>query len=376
MRLGHRHRLSGPGDMTNRDNFNGLVKVALALRAGYRCAMCGCATVGPSDEAPDASASVGVAAHICAAAPGGRRYDAKMTPAERSHINNGIWLCATDSVLIDRDEVTYTAEVLHRSKRKHEVEAKAEIGKPATASSVESALVALGPDLVFLGEVDTVAGGAWAFSIEHFVSGDVAALTRLIGTYGQMPVNQRFVLSNALGDGRTLAGAPSLRRDGSRLVLACVTEPRFPRIAAQKLGADLALSESHDLFIENGNLAMVRGLDALPQKIVTSLSFQKGESLFAPDAGSRFGEFYGLFQGSPWLGEILKIETIRLAAIPIADRLAGAYAPFQVVEVVHGVEVLGEAANGRLPVRVDFEVNGVGRWVKELMIFVPDAATP
>lgn len=360
--------------MTKRDEFNGPVKVALALRAGYRCAMCGCATVGPSDEAPDASTSVGVAAHICAAAPGGRRYDPKMTSAERSHVNNGIWLCASDSVLIDRDEVTYTVEALHRIKRGHEAKSKAAIGKPATASSVESALVALGPELVFLGEVDTVADGAWAFSIEHFVFGDVASLTRLIGAYGQMPASQRFVLSNALGDGRTLAGAPSLRRDGSKLVLACATDSRFPRIPAQSLGADLALSDSHDLFIENGDIAMVKGLEALPQKIVTSLSFQMGESFFAPDAGSRFGEFYGLFQGSPWLGEILKIETIRLAAIPIADRLLGASTPFRAVEAVHAVEVLGEAVNRRLPVRVDLEINGVGRWIRELMIFVPSTA--
>lgn len=360
--------------MTKRNDFNGPVRTALALRAGYRCAMCDCATVGPSDEAPDASASVGVAAHICAAAPGGRRYDPKMTPAERSDINNGIWLCATDATLIDRDEVTYTVEVLHKIKLGHEARRKAAIGKPAVASAVDSALVALGPDLVFLGAVEAVTDSTWVFAIEHFIAGDVAALTRSIGSYDDTRPSQRFVLSNTLGDGRTLAGAPSLRREGAKLVVVCPTDPRFPRIPAQKLGADIALSAGHDIFIENGDLAMVKGLDALPQKIVTSLSFQKGESFFAPDAGSRFAEFYGLFHGSPWLGEILKTETIRLASIPVADAIVGAYTPFQAVEAVHVVEVLGEAANRRLPVRVDLEVKGVGRWVKELLIFVPDAA--
>ena len=42
-------------------------------------------------------------AHICAAAQGGPRYDASMTPEERKSFENGIWLCQSCSKLIDTD---------------------------------------------------------------------------------------------------------------------------------------------------------------------------------------------------------------------------------------------------------------------------------
>ncbi len=38
-------------------------------------------------------------------APGGRRFLASMTPEQRSHIDNAIWLCDSHAKLIDRDEV-------------------------------------------------------------------------------------------------------------------------------------------------------------------------------------------------------------------------------------------------------------------------------
>jgi hypothetical protein len=52
-----------------------------------------------------------VAAHITAASRGGRRFDAALTPQQRSAIENGIWLCQNCATLIDRDEATYPIEV-------------------------------------------------------------------------------------------------------------------------------------------------------------------------------------------------------------------------------------------------------------------------
>src|SRR4051812_24859728 len=70
-------------------------------------------TSGPTG-ALEHSVNIGVAAHICAAAPGGPRYEPKMTPRERSSIGNGIWLCQNCASLIDRDTRTYTISVLKR----------------------------------------------------------------------------------------------------------------------------------------------------------------------------------------------------------------------------------------------------------------------
>ncbi len=120
---------------------------------------------------------------------------------------------------------------------------------------------------------------------------------------------------------------------------------------------------------------MVSALEGLPQRVAGALGLQEGESDFAPEAGSRFGVQFRLFEGSPWLDELLKLETIRQASIPLHDEMNGqAYTPFQCVERVLSVAVLGPAQKRRLPVRYDFVVAGVGSWQREASIYVPDAA--
>lgn len=61
--------------MNNRDDFSEKTKLAVALRASYRCSFEGCnrSTVGPSDESNASLDNIGKAAHISAAAPEGRR---------------------------------------------------------------------------------------------------------------------------------------------------------------------------------------------------------------------------------------------------------------------------------------------------------------
>lgn len=107
--------------MRNRDDFPKAVIRTLAERANQRCSNpnCGRATSGPHTISSK-SIIVGVAAHICAASPGGARYDPQMTPEERSSIENGIWLCSDHAKLIDSDEEKYTTELLKQWKKAHE----------------------------------------------------------------------------------------------------------------------------------------------------------------------------------------------------------------------------------------------------------------
>lgn len=90
----------------------------MAHRAGYRCSKpdCGLATRGAASD-DDGTINVGFAAHITAAAPGGPRYDPKLTKDQRRHHKNGIWLCGTHGKLVDSDESHFTVEELLRWKR-------------------------------------------------------------------------------------------------------------------------------------------------------------------------------------------------------------------------------------------------------------------
>jgi hypothetical protein len=58
--------------------------------------------------------------HICADKPGGKRYVATQTDAERQGFDNLIVMCGYHHDIIDNDEITYTVVVLRQMKCEHE----------------------------------------------------------------------------------------------------------------------------------------------------------------------------------------------------------------------------------------------------------------
>lgn len=118
-----------------RDEFSTKTKELLARRVGFRCSnpKCRKATSGP-DSTDSGAVSIGVAAHIAGASAGGPRFDATLTPDERTSAANGIWLCQICAKLIDSDLAKYTKEVLLDWKETAEHLTAAEIqGKAAVA---------------------------------------------------------------------------------------------------------------------------------------------------------------------------------------------------------------------------------------------------
>lgn len=110
--------------MARRDDFLEVTKREIAGRAGYVCSFPGCSrmTVGPSHDRASRLTMVGSAAHISAAAPGGERYDASLTPDERKAAANGIWMCAIHGKWIDDNASVATTDKLLAWKAAHEAE--------------------------------------------------------------------------------------------------------------------------------------------------------------------------------------------------------------------------------------------------------------
>lgn len=102
-----------------RDEFTAATRNTIAGRAGYRCANPTCArlTSRPDPVNPQAAISDAIAAHITAAAQGGPRFDAGLSPEQRASAENGIWLCATCSRVIDSSPDAYPKEALQAWKR-------------------------------------------------------------------------------------------------------------------------------------------------------------------------------------------------------------------------------------------------------------------
>jgi hypothetical protein len=121
-----------------RDDFTSKAREVLARRVNSICSNpeCGLATFGPHTDA-DKAVNKGVAAHIAAVAPGGKRYDVSMTTEERSSAGNGIWLCQNCAKLIDSDEERFSVEVLQiwkrdaESKADRSIHANSPLGTPA-----------------------------------------------------------------------------------------------------------------------------------------------------------------------------------------------------------------------------------------------------
>lgn len=90
-------------------------------RSNYICNNPDCARllIGPHTD-PEKSLSVLIVSHICAASPGGARYDPKQTVEERKNIKNGILLCSDCSAMVDKDEKNFPKELLLKWKHDHE----------------------------------------------------------------------------------------------------------------------------------------------------------------------------------------------------------------------------------------------------------------
>lgn len=130
-----------------RDDFPQKVIIKLRDRVAHRCSnpSCRVPTSGPVQSDTEKSVNIGKAAHICAAAPKGPRYDASMSKEQRKGINNAIWLCAGCADKIDKDAAAFPVELLKQWKVTAEKAAADEINTklPAKSDAMDTLVAAL-----------------------------------------------------------------------------------------------------------------------------------------------------------------------------------------------------------------------------------------
>jgi hypothetical protein len=121
----------------SRQNFSAQVRRSLAIRAAHFCSNPRCLklTAGPASD-DKRGLETGHGAHICAAAPGGPRYDPNQTQEERKGAANGLWLCRECGDVVDKDEAGYSPNELRAWKSDHEAMI-AEVRTQGWARSIE-----------------------------------------------------------------------------------------------------------------------------------------------------------------------------------------------------------------------------------------------
>jgi hypothetical protein len=132
-----------------RDEFLEPIKLALAKRASFVCSNpdCRALTVAPADSDAKSVLYIGKAAHICAAATGGPRFDQNMTAVERSSIENAIFLCGSCADMIDRNGgQDFSVADLHHWKKQHEewVRAHLNLRRDAALTQISGTHEAIG----------------------------------------------------------------------------------------------------------------------------------------------------------------------------------------------------------------------------------------
>jgi len=235
-------------------------------------------------------------------------------------------------------------------------------------------LVAFGPNIVCSGELFSTDHGQWRIRISDFITGEIGSLMRYAEAFEDTRPLNRYVLVNSLGDGRVLTGPLSITKEATRHVVTCPVATSAPRQAAQDLGSQMAANPvTQDIFLANGDIARIRGVDSLPQVLRQTLSMMQGEAIFARDAGARLQEYFYRYRGSPHLLSMLKLDLIRLAAIPYHDgTLQRQYTPLHCVERVWSMKLLAAEPDGdRIPMLLDLEIKGLGRGEYTVSVLMP-----
>ncbi len=303
---------------------------------------------------------IGVAAHIAAAAsgPGARRYDPTMTHEQRSHIDNGIWLCVSCSVLIDRDEKRFDAETLRKMRREHE--ASRRIGSSSDLG--EGDIIAIGPRIIAIGDVLGAGPTRTHLRVSHFVEGTGRELLNFANDFIRHPRTENYVLINELGCGYLLEGAPSIERHGSNYDLHLRLQASVPREDASAR----IVSICPDTF------KLIEGMDAVVQLFESTLGMARGTWFLNPEAGSNLSDLYWQYKGSPWFKRLAMMEMARLASIPNNDELERKRSTsLKWVNRVNRVEVPSFELEGqKLRIVVEFDIEGHGPWSGELSVFI------
>jgi hypothetical protein len=155
----------------SRHGFSKKTIEVLSKRVAFRCSNPDCQklTVAASSENNLSSTTIGIAAHIKAASPGGARYDVTMTPQERASIENGLWLCIACSTIIDKEPSSYPVHLLNQWKYETEKAIRKEFEK---AFNQIDQLKKIQRDSVFSQDI---------FVRKHFSIGELLELLRTIG---------------------------------------------------------------------------------------------------------------------------------------------------------------------------------------------------
>ncbi|MDO8072962.1 hypothetical protein O3299_15630 [Janthinobacterium sp. SUN176] len=279
-------------------------------------------TVGPGNNSSKHVIKLGDAAHIHAASELGPRFDINLPLDERKAIDNGIWMCQRHARIIDADFTQYSAATLRTWKIQAENKAYVALRLPNRQPRKDSAsLMQLGMDIVFEGKWIAAGPSEWTLEVDSYVYGNDYSLKDFCSQFLAQHERARFIVIHDQGDGRKITQPPSWKSSNNKLQLTVAVADKYVRQDPHQTGSDLALSESGDIFIKDGDIAIVKGIESAKQHVTTSLGICHGDLMFQPEVGSLFPKyFWDHREDKELLSSLLMLELARLASLPDEGR--------------------------------------------------------
>lgn len=261
-------------------------------------------------------------------------------------------------------------------------ESQTSFGIAATEKENLETLVALGPNIIGIGEVIGTHGKSWSIRLnDRFVLGSLNELVRFGAEFERFDESERYMLLEDHGEGYLLSAAPKWRKSDSELLLEIIAEPRMERCNVHRIGRDVPLVRTDDgKYDMDLSREWIEGLDVVPQALMMGLSTVKGGWRAFAEQGSRVTEFQKKFGSESILSKLIKLEIIRLAFIPRLDSFTKSkVAPFDFIERVRSVQIAKlsiEDNQAQVDVALDF--NGLEQtWTSRIDIFFcPDELGP
>jgi hypothetical protein len=308
----------------NRDDFTPNDKRVMAERVSWKCSFPGCGknTVGPNSDDPTKKINIGTAAHIYAAASGGPRYNPKMTPSERKHISNGIWMCRDHGHLIDADYTEYSASTLHDWKLQAENKSADSLRLPAKETvNKNQTLIQLGNDIIYFAHWNSIHSQEWSFELVAPLIGSIDSLNHYVLEFSSLPETDLYVVIESQGDARKILDIKiEVSSEGNYLLFINVDKKSSPTNPYDQ-GTDLKIDDTGDISILNGDIALVQGIDSAKQTISICMSMIKGEMEDANELGSLATYYYSEYKNDlGMLARLILLELIRLSLIPLERR--------------------------------------------------------
>jgi hypothetical protein len=359
-----------------REDFSEKTKKTLANRVAWRCSFPGCSriTIAAGHENEEATINLGEAAHIHAASPNGPRYNLDMNNEERTSIRNGIWMCRSHARLIDADFINYSANTLREWKKIAEEKNYKNVQELSVDPDIPGTLISLRHNLIFFGIWKSVIDSVWNFEVFSFVEGSIESLKDHSINFGNTHDLDKYIVVESQGDdGREINKLSWKLINRNMYEISCSVLPQTARISPHDLGGDIAMGDDFDIVVEEGDFAMVEGIDCAVQTLRSTLSSQFGDYFENPLVGSFFKSYFWKYNSNiSLLNRLFKIEIIRLLSVSIFDNLAQKKsALLNFVNRIIETEVLDTTPKeNQIPVRLFLEWGNGEQWSGTIRVWV------